>query len=36
LCGLNVADFKHMQERPSVKKLLAYEEEVNNAFAKMA
>jgi hypothetical protein len=26
--------FKRMQERPSVKKLLAYEKEVNDGFAK--
>jgi glutathione S-transferase len=30
------AHFKHMQERPSVKKLLAYEKEVNEGFAKTA
>lgn len=29
-----VAHFKRMQERPSVKKLLAYEQEVNEMFAK--
>jgi glutathione S-transferase len=28
------AHFKRMQERPSVKKLLAYEKEVNEGFAK--
>jgi hypothetical protein len=28
--------FKRMQERPSVKKLLAYEKEVNEGFAKTA
>jgi hypothetical protein len=33
----NVAShFKRMQERPSVKKLLAYEKEVNEGFAKTA
>ena len=33
----NVAEhFKHMLERPSVKKLLAYEKEVQEGFAKMA
>ena len=31
-----VAHFKRMQERPSVKKLLAYEKEVNEGFAKTA
>ena len=30
------AHFKRMQERPSVKKLLAYEKEVNERFAKTA
>jgi hypothetical protein len=30
------ANFKRMQERPSVKKLLAYEKEVNEGFAKTA
>jgi len=30
------AHFKRMQERPSVKKLLAYEKEVNEGFAKTA
>ena len=30
------AHFKRMQERPSVKKLLAYEKEVNEGFAKSA
>jgi glutathione S-transferase len=30
------AHFKRMQERPSVKKLLAYEQEVNESFAKSA
>ncbi|MBM4296938.1 MAG: hypothetical protein FJ143_04290 [Deltaproteobacteria bacterium] len=30
------AHFKRMLERPSVKKLLAYEKEVNEAFAKSA
>jgi hypothetical protein len=30
------AHFKHMHERPSVKKLLAYEKEVNEGFAKTA
>jgi hypothetical protein len=30
------AHFKRMQERLSVKKLLAYEKEVNEAFAKTA
>jgi len=30
------AHFKRMQERPSVKKLLAYEKEVNEVFAKTA
>jgi hypothetical protein len=30
------AHFKRLQERPSVKKLLAYEKEVNEAFAKTA
>jgi glutathione S-transferase len=30
------AHFKHMQERPSVKKLLAFEKEVNEGFAKTA
>ena len=29
-----MAHFKRMQERPSVKKLLAYEKEVNEGFAK--
>ena len=34
---LNVtAHFKRMEERPSVKKLLAHEKEVNEAFAKTA
>jgi len=28
--------FRRMQERPSVKKLLAYEKEVNKRFAKTA
>jgi len=28
--------FKRMQERPSVKKLLAYEKELNDGFAKTA
>ena len=33
----NVAvHFKRMQERPSVKNLLAYEKEVNEGFAKTA
>ena len=31
-----MAHFKRMQERPSVKKLLAYEKEVNEGFAKTA
>jgi len=31
-----VAHFKRMQERPSVKKLLAHEKEVNEGFAKTA
>jgi hypothetical protein len=31
-----LAHFKRMQERPSVKKLLAYEREVNDSFAKTA
>jgi len=30
------ADFKRMQERPSVKKLIAYEKEVNEGFSKTA
>ena len=30
------AHFKRMQERPSVKKLLAYEKEVNEGFARTA
>jgi hypothetical protein len=30
------AHFKRMQERPSVKKLFAYEREVNEGFAKTA
>jgi hypothetical protein len=30
------AHFKHMQERLSVKKLLAFEKEVNEGFAKAA
>ena len=30
------AHFQRMQERPSVKKLLAYEKEVNEGFAKTA
>ena len=30
------AHFKPMQERPSVKKLLAYEKEANERFAKTA
>jgi len=30
------AYFKRMQERPSVKKLLAYEKEVNEGFARTA
>ena len=30
------AHFKRTQERPSVKKLLAYEKEVNEGFAKTA
>jgi glutathione S-transferase len=30
------AHIKRMQERPSVKKLLAYEKEVNEGFAKSA
>jgi len=30
------AHFKRMQERPSVKKLLAFEKEVNEGFAKVA
>jgi hypothetical protein len=30
------AHFKRMQERPSVKKLLAHEKEVNGGFAKTA
>ena len=33
---LVAAHFKRMQERPSVKKLLAYEKEVNEGFAKTA
>jgi hypothetical protein len=33
---LSAAHFKRMQERPSVKKLLAYENEVNERFAKTA
>jgi len=31
-----MAHYKRMQERPSVKKLLAYEKEVNEEFAKSA
>jgi len=31
-----MAHFKRMQERPSVKKILAYEKEVNEGFAKTA
>lgn len=31
-----IASFKRMQERPSVKKLLAYEKQVNEGFAKTA
>jgi len=31
-----VARYKRMQERPSFKKLLAYEKEVNEGFAKVA
>jgi hypothetical protein len=31
-----MAHFKRMRERPSVKKLLAYEKEVNERFAKSA
>jgi hypothetical protein len=35
--SINVAaHFKHMLERPSVKKLLAYEKEVNEGFAETA
>jgi len=30
------AHFKRMQERPSIKKLLAYENELNEKFAKSA
>jgi hypothetical protein len=30
----NRGEFKRMQQRPSVKKLLAYEKEVNERFAK--
>jgi hypothetical protein len=30
----NRSEFKRMQQRPSVKKLLAYEKEVNERFAK--
>jgi hypothetical protein len=30
------ADFKRMQERPSVKKLITYEKEVNEGFSKTA
>jgi hypothetical protein len=30
------AHFKRMQERPSVKKLLAYEKEVNEGFAALS
>jgi hypothetical protein len=33
---ISSAHFKRMQERPSVKKLLAYEKEVNEGFAKTA
>ncbi len=35
-CPSVATHFKRMQERPSVKKLLAYEKEVNEAFAKTA
>jgi hypothetical protein len=31
-----MAHFKRMRERPSVKKLLAFEKEVNERFAKSA
>jgi hypothetical protein len=38
VCGdaITAAHFKRMQERPSVKKLLAYKKEVNEGFAKTA
>jgi hypothetical protein len=34
--SITAAHFKRMRERPSVKKFLAYEKEVNERFAKTA